>query len=303
MVAPFRRCYSDGMAAVVSVIDTLFDRVVDVSVRVVSLALPRHRTRVTTEPAYETPSEEEAELADDGPHTFRSIEEILHTERREPAVAAKNTIMYARSIAVPVFRNPTVEFDSELGVIPYGEMVMMLEPRGRFYRVVWNALEGWVLKDDLADRAAYVYPDFTIGEENSVDSPNTAHVRAIIGDTFNASRAELPLQAGEYVLYKLWKRGKRIDWPLRREARVPGLWHKLLRGVPRIHIGVTPKVGDIMEYVMEGEVGHLAYVEAVFPDDTITVSEANFPDSGIYNERVLTREEWRELRPTFVSVL
>ncbi|HEU4677747.1 MAG TPA: hypothetical protein VFS75_03475, partial [Candidatus Paceibacterota bacterium] len=117
------------MAAVVSVIDTLFDRVVDVSVRVVSLALPRHGTRVTTEPAYETPSEEEAELADDGPHTFRSIEEILHTERREPAVAAKNTIMYARSIAVPVFRNPTVEFDSELGVIPYGEMVMMLEPR------------------------------------------------------------------------------------------------------------------------------------------------------------------------------
>jgi surface antigen len=52
---------------------------------------------------------------------------------------------------------------------------------------------------------------------------------------------------------------------------------------------------------MDNEVGYLAYVEAVFPDDVITISEANFPDAGIYNERSLTKEEWKDLRPIFIQ--
>ena len=145
-----------------------------------------------------------------------------------------------------------------------------------------------------------VYPEFRIGQENSVDHPNTAHVRAILGDTFSIGRSEFPLQAGEYALYRLWKKGIRIEWPTIR-PRVPGLWHKILKGTPKIHVGVTPKAGSIMEYMLNNDVGHLAYVEAVFPDNTIAISEVNFPDSGIYNERELTKEEWKELRPVFIS--
>jgi hypothetical protein len=210
--------------------------------------------------------------------------------------------MYAGNIQVPVYKNPTIEFDTKIGDIPYGEMVMMLEPRGRFSRVVWNEVEGWVLREDLVDRAARVYPEFMIGQENSVDHPNTVHVRAILGDVFGIGRSEFSLQAGEYVLYRLWKKGIRIVWPQTESPRVPGLWHKILKGVSGIHIGVTPKVGSIMEYMFNDDIGHLAYVEAVFPDNTITISEVNYPDAGIYNEREITKEEWRELKPVFISV-
>lgn len=215
--------------------------------------------------------------------------------------APKNTIMYADNIRVPVYKNPTIEFDAQIGEIPYGEMIIVLEPKGRFYRIMWNTIEGWALREDIADRAIRVFPEFTIGEENSVDHPNTVHLRAIINDVFGLGRSEFPLQAGEYVLYRLWKKGIQIVWPSLR-PRVPGVWHKILKGSSNVRIGVTPKIGALMEYMITPEMGHLAFVEALFPDDTITISEANFPDLGIYNERVLTKEEWKELHPVFMTV-
>jgi hypothetical protein len=242
--------------------------------------------------ALETPQIEES---------FKSVGEILGAEAHTAPLVEKNTVMYANTVRVPVFKNPTVEWDGVIGEIPYGEMVIVLEPRGRFYRVMWQTTEGWVFRDDIADRAMRVHPAFVVGEENSVDAINTIHVRAILGDVFGMGRSEFPLQAGEYVLYKLWKKGLRILWPSIR-PRTPGLWHKILRGVEKVHIGVTPKMGALMEYTTDVDMGHLAYVEAIFPDNTITVSEANFPDSGIYNERELREGEWKELKPVFITV-
>lgn len=46
--------------------------------------------------------------------------------------------------------------------------------------------------------------------------------------------------------------------------------------------------------------GHLAYVDAVFPDDSLQITEANWPDEGVYNERVLVKEEWEGLEPRFI---
>ncbi len=214
--------------------------------------------------------------------------------------AQKNTVMYAQGIRVPVYANPTIEFDAQIGEIPFGEMIIVLEPRGRFYRIAWNTLEGWVLRDDVADRAIRVYPQFVVGEENSIDHPNTAHVRAILSDVFGLSKSEFPLQSGEYVLYRLWRKGIHVIWPATR-PRVPGSWHRILKGSPQVHIGVIPKVGAVMEYLLSPDVGHLAFVDAIFPDGTITISEAHFPDAGIYNERVLMREEWKDLHPLFLT--
>ena len=200
-----------------------------------------------------------------------------------------------------MYANPTIAFDSQRARIPYGSLVLVMEPQGRFYRIVWNEYEGWVLKDHLADRASTVYPAFTHGQENLVDSPNTAHVRTLISDEFGLAHSEFPLQAGEYIAYKFLRRGIRIPWPQVR-PHMPGSWHQILRGAPGIHIGVMPKQGTIMEYVSEQEVGHLAYVEAVFPDGTITISEANYPHGGIYSERALTKDGWKSLRPVFIEV-
>lgn len=283
-----------------SIVDALYETFIRFTIRCITVYYPE--VPVSNSETITDSKDTETEALP--PTTFRTVSDILKQEAiPEVSELAKNAVMYARDIAVPVYRNPTIEFDAQTGSIPYGEMVMVLEPKGRFFRIIWNGLEGWIRKEDVADRAAHVYPEFKIQEENSIDHPNTARVRALLGDPFHAKYTDLPLQAGEYVLYKLWRKGKRIEWPKTRDPRVPGLWHRILRGVPRIHMSVMPKVDAVMEYMMHDDVGHLAYVDAVFPDDAISISEVNYPDGGIYNERVLTKEEWKELRPTFISVL
>ena len=234
---------------------------------------------------------------EEGPLTFRSTAEVLGEFRRPE----KNTVMYTGSENVPVYRQPTVEFDGIIARIPYGAMVMVLEGRGRWSEIVFGNITGFVLRDELMDRAAHVYPDFTIGEENVSDDPNTLKIRAAIEDEFGGGAADVPLQSAEYVLYRLYRKGKRIVWPEVR-PRIAGAWHEILRGVPDIHMGIQPKDGAIMEYTQKDGEGHMAYVEAVFPDETISLSEANYPEAGIYNERVLTKEEWRELHPVFIEV-
>jgi hypothetical protein len=237
------------------------------------------------------------------PASFVSIGTLINKSEKEyeDVREMRHTIMYAGTPRVLVYRMPTAEFDTILTHIPYGELVMVLEPQGRFYKVTWGTHTGWVLKEMLVDRAAYVYPDFVMQGHNMADDENTTKVRMLIGDPFGLSHSEYALQAGEYVLYKLWRRGIHITWPDVR-PRTPGLWHVILRGVPAVHIGVFPKVGSIMEYIDQNEIGHVAYVEAVYPQDSVTISEVNMPDSGIYNERTLEKNEWRECKPVFLTV-
>ena len=234
---------------------------------------------------------------------FRRLDEIIErSEKAEAPAAEKNTLMYAGGTEIPLYMNPTKEFDSILETLSYGDMVMVLEQKGRWAKVVYGEKAGWVLREDLVDRAAHVYPKFIIGEENNAEDPNTIRIRAIIDDMFGGGKSEMPLQAGEYVMYRLFRKGLRINWPETR-PRTPGTWHTILRGVGGIHIGVSPKTGSIMEYMAPEDVGHLVYVEAVFPDETINISETNYPEGGVYNERVLTREEWQKLRPVFIQVV
>lgn len=241
---------------------------------------------------------EEEGIEDNVPQTFRSAADILDHSLRPQ----KNTVLYVGEDNTPLYTNPTTEFDGVVATLPYGAMVMALENKGRWVNISYANHTGWALRDMFFDRAAYVHPDFVVGEPNDTDSINTLRTRACIGNEFHADKAELPLTAGEYVLYRLYKKGVRtVPWPDAR-PRIPGIWHELLRGREQVYITIEPQGGSIMEYVREGGEGHLAFVEAVFPDDTISLSEVDYPDQGIYNERVLSREEWRELRPVFIGV-
>mgnify|MGYP000400181490 CR=1 FL=1 len=56
-----------------------------------------------------------------------------------------------------------------------------------------------------------------------------------------------------------------------------------------------------MEYVSDEDIGHLAYVEAVFPDESISCSEIGEPERGYYNERTLGKEVWQHLKPVFIQ--
>lgn len=233
----------------------------------------------------------------EAPSTFRSMSKVLE----ETARPSKNTVMYTGAPSVPLYKEPTVMFDGIIVRVPYGALLMVLGNKGRWSFVAYGNKSGWVLRDELVDRSAYVYPDFTIGEENLSDAPNTLRTRAVIEDEFGAGLAELPLQSSEYVLYKLYRKGIRISWPDVR-PRVEGTWHDILKGGDKVHVTLRPLVGSLMEYTLEDGRGHLAYVEAVYPDETLSISEVNFGENGIYNERVLTKEEWRELKPVFLRI-
>lgn len=290
---------SNSQSVILSTIDVLYENIVDFSVRVAlstkNTYAPRGADDVYVEREVALPIATVEDV-----QSFKSVSDILEGDTYSGVEAEEKVIMYAHAPLVPLYKNPTVEFDSRIAEIPYGETVMMIEPQGRFFRVTWRMFEGWVLRDDIIDRAKDVYPEFIFHEENLEGHTNTLRVRAILNDIFSVGNSELPLQDGEYILYRLWKRGISVRWSDTR-PRIPGLWHKILKGADNIHIGVVPRVGSVMEYILHDDIGHLAYVDAVFPDNTIGISEVNYPDSGIYNERTLTKEEWKELRPIFIS--
>lgn len=238
--------------------------------------------------------------SEDERHTFKSVDVVLR--ERTVSSAIDETCRYVATPSAPLFQNPTHEFDGIRAFLVYGAAVIPREERGRFIRVTSGDQEGWMMRDDLQVHRGDVYPVFIVGKENEVDDPNTIRLRAIINDMFGGTYIEYPLQAGEYVMYRLLQRGVQVAWPPER-PRVPGRWHHILRGVAGVHIGVVPKTGSVMEYMMQNEMGHVAYVDAVSPDGTITISETNYPDRGVYNERVLKRESWIELHPVFIELL
>jgi hypothetical protein len=227
------------------------------------------------------------------PITFKKIGTLLRAreEVKSAAVPLAHEVMYVGSGDAPLYLRPVREFDEVVVRVPYGSMVLAMEEEGRFVRVSYARYTGYMLRDDVADRASFVYPEFVPGEENAYDDPNTLRVRACIRDLFGGGETEYPLQAGEYVTYRLFRKGLSISWAESR-PRVPGRWHELLEGAPGIAIDTTPKPGAIMESLLGDDVGHVAYVEAVFPDEVITISETNYPDRGVYSERTLSKEAW-----------
>ncbi len=236
---------------------------------------------------------------DTPPPSFKRLGDVIGG--RVEGEVAPHTVAFVGSAESPLFGTPTKSFDTVITRIPYGSMIMVLEEKGRFSKVAKDGLVGWMLRDDLRARAAHVFPEFVVGEENGHDDPNTLRLRACIKDIFHGGETEVPLQSGEYVLYMLMRKNVQIDWPPTR-PRTPGMWHTLLKGAPRVYVGVVPKAGSILEYTLENDTGHLAYVDAVFPDDRISISEVNYPDNGMYSERTLTKDEWQALNPIFIQV-
>ncbi len=214
------------------------------------------------------------------------------------ATAQKSTVVYCASAGALLRTTPHVGVDNVIDTISFGSMLVAVETNGDWVHVFHTGTEGYVALHDLADRAAYVHPQFVVGERNLAHGPNTERVRDSIEDEFTYSDGELPLQAEEYVAYKLRRQGIRIAWTHVR-PRAPGRWNDITRDIPGSERSAEPRPRGVMEW-QNGEHGHLAFVEAVFPDGVVQISEANWPHDGIYNERVLVQEEWQQLNPTFI---
>jgi hypothetical protein len=233
------------------------------------------------------------------PHTLhqKALDEVFAIP---PIAPQRNTIVYTATSDAPLRSTPHTGIDNLIRRIPYGAMLVALETQGSWVRVFHLGTEGWVSLDDVVDRAGYVYPKFIIGEDNTSSDPNTERVRAMIHDEFCCGEGDLPLQAEEYVLYKLVRAGARISWGETR-PRIAGTWADTVETSHGAVIGTEPKARSVMEWRLPEGRGHVAFVENVFDDSSIQISEANWPERGIWNERVLVKEEWEALSPRFIS--
>lgn len=104
----------------------------------------------------------------------------------------------------------------------------------------------------------------------------------------------------EWVMYRLHKAGKTLPY-LALAASVAGRWHELLKGKQGVDIHVAPRTSSLMEW-QDGVQGYLMMLETVTPDETVTGTMVGVPLLGTVTSLTYTKEQWRELRPVFITV-
>ena len=227
---------------------------------------------------------------------------LLADSAREEEVVSKykNTVMYISSALASLYAEPKKDFDNRLDRLPYGTMVTVTSKQGKWAKVTVGEVSGWLMETGLVNKQTRVHPKFVDGKVNSANHLNTVQLRAIINDAFMAGELGHPLTAPEYIVYRLIKRNKAIKWPPER-PRLAGRWHRILKGRNGIHIGIEPKTDAIMEYTGEDGSGHLSYIDGYFSDGTIVCSGVIDRD-GTYKNQILTKPDWLELKPLFITV-
>ncbi len=242
------------------------------------------------------------------PKLSESITTVSQKNRssQEEAVTSVGALIagYQYYIGVPkvyVYQDPVISFDGALRCLAYGQSVRLVALRGRWAQVRLAGRLGWVLKDVLAEDKNTVYPRFVDGELYDAEHPETGKLRMLIDDMFGGGRGAFPLMPPEYIQYRLQEKHRVIDWGDTRQ-RIAGTWQHKLRGRTGVHIGIHPKTISIMEYTID-DMGHLAFVEAVFPDSSIHITQIGKKEDSQYSDQMLTQEQWKELRPVFIDVL
>ena len=240
----------------------------------------------------------------------KTLQKIQGEPERVPVLTSGTTISseafrvgeqyFIGVIGTYFYQDPVLAFDSALKRLEYGKSVRLMALQGRWAQVRLAGIVGWVFKDALVLQIDDVYPRFTQEVQYNAEHPETIKLRACIDDEFGGARGVHPLSAAEYIHYKLKQKQRLIDWGDIR-MRIPGTWQRKLRGGFGIHMGIISKTESVMEYVMD-DVGHLAFVEAVFPDGSIKITEIGKLDDHAYTETVLTPDQWKELRPVFIEV-
>ncbi len=198
-----------------------------------------------------------------------------------------------------IFTAPAFTLDGVITKVPYGAVVDVFQTQNRWFKISYHGTIGWMLREDLVEELKV--PQFKLGVFYSADNETTISVRRELDDEFAGGLAQLPLTAEEYVSYRLKRQGVNVPWGKER-PRLAGTWQNLLKGRSGAHIGITPKTGSVMETIEDSTFGHLAYIEAVYPDQSILISEFGYPELGQYSERTLPKAEWIEWRPVFIEI-
>lgn len=207
------------------------------------------------------------------------------------------------NLAVAVLRSklmlrPLLMFDGVISELPYGTMVRFISHEGRFTKVDYQGQVGFIFKEELLPLSD-ILPSFEFARFYDHANPEVVKLRQYLRDEFCTQELYLPLQSVELVSLRLIEAGRVLNWPTQR-PRLPGLWHSLWRGLPRVEITIFPRTGCVMEYYQtEGE-GQLAYVLSVQPDETIEIEVVGFREEGVYSKETLTKDTWQSLKPVWI---
>lgn len=201
------------------------------------------------------------------------------------------------------FRKPS---DAPDGVesMTKGQEVLFID--GPWFRVTKDGKTGWVHADYLSEensaqtQATQQTPSFIKGQHNQFNSSTTIAIRKIIGDEFGGGVNKWDLQCTEYAMFCVkTKCNIDIQWPVK-SGRDGGKWADIFEQNKKYTVLAEPKVNCVAcltevrrkDGTLTKE-GHIAFVEEVFPDGSIKISEANWPGNGIYNDRIISKTDWQ----------
>ncbi|QQG46545.1 MAG: CHAP domain-containing protein [Candidatus Niyogibacteria bacterium] len=212
------------------------------------------------------------------------------------------------------FRKPSGEPDG-VEKMKAGQNLVFVD--GPWFRATKDGKIGWVYADYISEtnpnpaQQPQQLISFVEGWPNLYNSPVTVAVREIINNEFGLEAEKIPLNCTEYVQYCIkTKLGIVIEWPSDR-PRHGGKWADIFRrnnlykvinepvsNCAACFTDVRKKDGTLTKE------GHVAFVEEIFPDGSIKISEANWPNSGIYSERILSKADWQnKYRCRFIDFL
>lgn len=242
---------------------------------------------------------------------------IKHEDNKEEAVDRvvvdfDSEILYVDvQKGLNVRKEPEVK-DNKIDGLLFGERVVVIEKKDRWYKISYrDGKEGWVVceylseenpktstskvKKELSNNPPII---FEIGRPNLATSDNTKRVREIIDQEFHHTEASgVDLQCVEYVQYKVKiNTGVKINWPSDR-PRDGGKWSGIFRKNNLYKVLDQPVVNSAMSFAnpnFNKPWGHVAFVEEAFDDGSIRITEANWPRNGMYNDRILSKEQWSQ---------
>lgn len=234
------------------------------------------------------------------------VEEVI------PELTAK--ILYINSeIGLRLRSTPEILDDNKVALLEYGREVEKIDENDKWCKIKTGDLVGWVSEYYLSEENHFTeqspivkesiqdaLPEFKIGVANYADDSNTKKVRQFIKDEFTGGKNGWDLQCTEYAQYKVLQQVNIIiQWPSDR-PRHGGFWADIFTKHNMYKVLDNPKTGCTMSFTKgfknpkAQETGHVAFVEKVFDDGSIRISEANWPPPGKYFERTLKPQEWKD---------
>lgn len=216
------------------------------------------------------------------------------------SLVATNSV-YVQVSRAHILTRPVWSFDGVLQTCNFGTQLKLYDREGMYYRVSVGAVSGWVSVHEVTTQETAVFPVFVTEEIYTATHPTTVLLRKHIHDSFGTTPLHLSLCGVEYVSYRLMRKGITVPWSMVR-PRTAGKWHTILRGARGVEITTFPRTGAVMEYIQGNGDGVVAYTTVVAYDQAITIEVVGLTREGEYTEVTLTADEWRELRPVWITV-